>query len=485
MLAVSMLATLPARAQNISRTAAIADLQFLEAAVRARAPHDAAGADSFQRFVAGLESALRAVVETFNKRSGTMDAGLARSIAEDMVLSMPAAHHRLLVGSALQAVGDMHALVLRNPLASADSLYFPLPVVALGEKLYLMRQCPEYPPDLVGKEVESINGMPTADILRQLYRYAGADGGGTPFAEAFVRLNLIPLVTAYLSAPSIYTVRAGGQTIGAAAIRTVRAGVSQYPQAWRAPQAALRRGPNALHLFRKDSAALLVVSSFGKKDKKFFRRAFRAMRDAGSPALILDLRGNTGGSRRAAITLTKQLVDAPFGYSLVRPRGQKDFKRYLNRQGRMFYALGKVKYTLGGAMRNRSTPQGRAIRYRYKPVRNPFDGKLAVITDGLTASSSTMVTSWLKQHSKAVFVGSQAGGGYNGNWGGSFPRITLPKSGMVIQLPAYRLVLDEASSKRDGIVPDVLVRYTVEDVLTGLDADLEAAQHALAGDEER
>lgn len=388
------------------------------------------------------------------------------------------------MGAALQELGDGHALVLKNPLAHTDSFYFPLPVALVDGKIILLRQCPEYSADLVGKEVTRINGIPTADILSSLFQYTAADGGGTHFAEAFVRVNLIPFITLYFEGARFYTVSVAGNEIvplRVEAIRTVRAGVQRYPMLGLASGAALRRGDNALHLRAADSIAILVVTTFSKGDKAFFREAFSQMKDAGTHRLVLDLRGNTGGHRGAAVALTKHLVDTSFGYSLVKPRAQ-DVRRYLNRQGRMYYALGKVRYALGGAMRSRQTPQGRAIRYRYSPVGAPFGGKVAVITDGFTFSSSTMVTSWLKQHnSDAVFVGSQAGGGYNGNWGGSFPRITLPRSGMVVQMPAYRLVLDETSPKRDGIMPDVPVRYSVEDLLSNRDTALDAALGAVSG----
>ncbi len=68
---------------------------------------------------------------------------------------------------------------------------------------------------------------------------------------------------------------------------------------------------------------------------------------------------------------------------------------------------------------------GTIICYRYKPKKDRFDGQIYVLTDGYTASASTMVTSWLKQHSKALFIGQQPGGGYNGNNGG-FAEVTLP-----------------------------------------------------------
>lgn len=392
---------------------------------------------------------------------------------------LKAFHYRLAVGAALQEIGDGHLLVRENPLARQDSLFFPLPVALLDRKIVLLRQCPEYPADLVGKEITAINGMPTPDILFLLLSYAAADGQGQHFAEGLLRINLIPFITAFFGAPGEYRVEVEGQTLEVQPIRTIRAGEPRHPMRGLQGQAVLRRGDNALHLRLKDSTAILVVTSFSRKDKAFFRKAFSRMHGDGVSRLVVDLRGNTGGHRGAAVSLTKRLVDTSFGYSLVRPRGQ-NLRPFLNKQGRRLLTLARVKYGVGNFYRARQTPQGRSVRFRYKPMRSPYHGSIAVITDGLTFSSSTMVTSWLKQHSDAVFVGSQAGGGYNGNNGGSFPRLMLPRSGIMLQMPVYRLVLDETSPKRDGIVPDVPVRYTTDDVLNHRDAALEAALGALS-----
>ncbi|RZK33871.1 MAG: hypothetical protein EOO61_14550 [Hymenobacter sp.] len=92
-----------------------------------------------------------------------------------------------------------------------------------------------------------------------------------------------------------------------------------------------------------------------------------------------------------------------------------------------------------------------------------------------------MVTSWVKQYTTAIFIGSQAGGGYNGNNGGSFPLLTLPYSKMQLRFPVYRLILDETSSQRHGLVPDYLVDYTIEDVLANQDKEIEFVLARIAG----
>lgn len=213
------------------------------------------------------------------------------------------------------------------------------------------------------------------------------------------------------------------------------------------------------------------INSFSTSDKRFFASSLRYIKDENISNLILDLRGNTGGNRNVAISLGKHLVDTIFAYSILQPK--LNTKAYVNGKGKRFLLLSKLKYNIGNFFKGHRTEFGREFVYRFKPNREVYKGKLFVITDGLTASSSTMLTSWLKQHTDAQFIGKQAGGGYNGNNGGSFPVLTLPESKIEITFPAYRLILDHASRTNQGIIPDIEPRYTITDIVQNRDVEME------------
>ena len=83
-----------------------------------------------------------------------------------------------------------------------------------------------------------------------------------------------------------------------------------------------------------------------------------------------------------------------------------------------------------------------------------------------------MLTSWLKQHGNTTFVGEQAGGGYNGNNGGSFPILNLPASKVKINFPAYRLILDPASDNRKGVILNVQPPVNIKDIIQTRDVEM-------------
>ncbi|GAB2791872.1 hypothetical protein GCM10027275_40900 [Rhabdobacter roseus] len=358
--------------------------------------------------------------------------------------SLTAFQYLLLLGEALQKVGCVHTS-LNNPWANRPrpARYVPFPLVADQGKLYLQSLAGD---TIRHEEVVAINGVRAERLLTDLLKLRASDGGTQAFALEYFNRFASSLIATYLDYPTQYELQFNSRT-------------STHPAAEKVVPVLRPKGTYEIILARDDNTfsvldtlGVLRVSTFGKADAAFFRSVFSSIREKPLKYLVLDLRGNLGGNRKAAIVLTQQLVGTSFSYAILQPRLTP--ARYLNGRGKLYLGLSKIKYNLGDFYRSKRTPLGRTFTYRYKPDRNPYRGELFVLTDGFTASASTMVTSWLKQHTQARFIGQQASGGYNGNNGGSFPMLTLPKSKAEIRFPAYRLILDPRSDFRAGILPD-------------------------------
>ena len=263
-------------------------------------------------------------------------------------------------------------------------------------------------------------------------------------------------------------------------IRTANGLLEEFPAIKTLPvipadthEVLFRNGKNSFSTDGK--TGILELNEFVKSDKKFFRKVFAYIEQESLTGLVLDLRGNTGGNRKASVELTRYLVDTTFSYAILKPKLQT--RKYLDRHGKLLYFMGRIKYDGSHLFSTERTNLGKLYRYEYTPksAEERYNGKLIVLTDGLTASAATMTTSWLKQHSNALFAGTQAGGGYNGNNGGAFPMITLPGSGIRIKFPAYRLILDPISGNTKGLIPDFIVEQTIADLLNGKDTALQFA----------
>ncbi|MGV3638315.1 MAG: S41 family peptidase [Flavobacteriales bacterium] len=369
--------------------------------------------------------------------------------------------YSLWIEQAIHRICCVHTHIAKDPIAVKRSTYSFIP---MSTSLFQGRMiiADHADPTRVGEPVLSINGVKAEDIIRRYRSYKASDGRTDAFSKSYFRYASSVLIAEHLGHPDTFIVSTtkGEFTLpGSAAFHPTKA----------------RPIPNTIltndhvSLAHTSGVDLLTVGSFESGDRKLFRRIFAELRTRGSTHLVLDLRQNTGGDRHAAVALTSHLVDTTFSYAILRPKLKT--RRYLNGKGKRNELLSRLKYDIGNFHRAKRTALGKAFSYRYRPTReNHYHGRIHVITDGFTASSSTMVTSWLKQFTNATFVGGQAGGGYNGNNGGSFCQITLPRSGIGITFPAYRLILDPASVNDAGIKPDIEIDpdLPIEKILEGI-----------------
>ncbi|MEL6538263.1 MAG: S41 family peptidase, partial [Bacteroidota bacterium] len=113
----------------------------------------------------------------------------------------------------------------------------------------------------------------------------------------------------------------------------------------------------------------------------------------------------------------------------------------------------------------------------HKPQSPVFEGQLVVLTDGGTYSTATDVVSALHNNREAIFVGQETGGGYYGNTSALHVTALLPNSGLKIDIPMIRYTnpVDKPEWIGRGIIPDVPVVNTYQDVVAGRDAMLETA----------
>ena len=389
-----------------------------------------------------------------------------RSIRADS-LSYP--EYRFLLGRALFELGCVHTYVTKG--MAPDKIlpsFFPLSVIVEDDKL-IIKASPAEP--LSGKEISSINGIPAEKIAGEMSRFRGSDGGTEAFSLGYFNKVSPALLALYFGYPSSYLLSVGGRTM------EINSSPKNIPTSVRAVEGTViyHSGSNNFSVSQK--AAILQITSFSTSLKPFFAKCLNYCRDQKITNLILDFRGNTGGNRSAAISLSRRLIDTTFSYSILQPRLKTG--TYVDGKGKWFLFLSKLKYNVGSFYRSHRTSLGREFTYRYKPGKQVYKGKLYVITDGLTASSSTMVAAWLRKHTSAVFAGKQTGGGYNGNNGGAFPTLTLPKSKIQLSFPAYRLILDPHSDNAAGIKPDIETHYTAIDIAQNRDLEMEKIFQAL------
>jgi hypothetical protein len=198
-----------------------------------------------------------------------------------------------------------------------------------------------------------------------------------------------------------------------------------------------------------------------------------------APGLVIDLRGNGGGLDVGDVIL-ERLVDRDVRKSDLRRftryrRTPADLDPYLQTWDQSFrdwgeQAVGPDARGFYRLTRYDDDPGGDLIR----PRGARFRGQVVVITDAANSSATFGFAEAVKTNALATLVGETTGGSRRGINGGAFFFLTLPGSGIEIDIPLIGAF--PATPQPDaGIEPDAPVVTTAADIAAGRDPVREAA----------
>lgn len=227
--------------------------------------------------------------------------------------------------------------------------------------------------------------------------------------------------------------------------------------------------------FPQAGTAYVRVRSFQGDD--FYEKinaAFKTVHDKKANNLVLDLRGNGGGVDMFGAFLVAQFVDQPFRYfDRIHLRSiNPSFTNFLERTLQEL-RNGTVSDGAGGYLATTGLHPGVGVQ---QPGEIPFTGKTYVLTDGGTFSTAADVAALLRQLTKAVFIGEETGGGFEGNTSGTNAELLLPYSKLKVRIHLYEYWNKVSSKERGrGVIPDHSVPVRVADLVEGVDRALRLA----------
>lgn len=363
--------------------------------------------------------------------------------------------------------------------------WLPFDVKVLGSRAYIFRDYAKGGA-LAGQEIQAINGVPAARIVSTMLAAVSKDGdiqssrqrdAGNNFGETLI--TLLGLRAPYelvLAGPD------GGKThnvevTGLRHEELVRLSKALYPQD------QPRKDFAGLKFLDEGQIALMTYSLFGtnvEEGRDFMKQAFEAVQSKGSRVLILDVRENVGGEGELGEVLLSYLVDAPFRYydDVIVNKWQGNFTftaKYTDPPKDLAVPEGVAEPRADG--KAHITLAAEPLLGLQQPSKPTFTGRLYVLINGGSFSTTAEFLSVLDSHHRATFIGEESGGGYYGNTSGSAARIVLPNTKMVLYIPAmdgYLAVSGDHDAAR-GVIPDFIVKHTIEDLIAGVDKDFELA----------
>jgi hypothetical protein len=387
----------------------------------------------------------------------------------------------------LAEVGDGHASVdLDDQTAAtlAAAPLIPIRTVIEGDRMIIVSN--DTPNDTLlrpGMEVTSINGHTPSQILAVLLPKISRDGFIETGRRSRVGRALSNQFHLFVDQSPTYAISARD-----AAGRSVSVTLPGVTDAERAKNANEVNAPYRAAFARIDAPvenislrtvgnriAVLRVRGFGgERFPAELDSVVSAAVDAGTRAMILDLRGNGGGVDQFGALLVSKFRSSPFRYfdhihlTTIKP-SFATWKPSTFDETRD----GTVPDPRGGYLVTTRLHSGVGEQ---QPAAKPFLGPLVVLMDGATFSTAADVTAVLRSQGRATFIGEETGGAYEGNTSGLNAQIVLPASGFKskIQMYGYVNAVKPAASGR-GTIPDYVVPRTTSDLLRGVDAGLAKA----------
>jgi hypothetical protein len=352
---------------------------------------------------------------------------------------------------------------------------FPFDVEVLDGKVYVAR---EYLPEeqkLAGLEIRRINHVGIERILSTMLAATPGDGDSQtvrPWRIAHMEIFSFPRDLYSLlgiEAPfeiDFWDPKSGEERT--ANLRGVSGPDRRKIAAARYPQDK-RPESNATLRFLEDGkiAVLTVRAFFGKAENKplgdYFDSAFRQIHDQNSESLVIDVRNNGGGDDDLGKKLLSFLLDQPFKYydDLIFNARQFDFFRYAD--GAQPIPADMVEKRADGKFHD--------IKHSNLGIQQPsqphFGGKVIVLMNGGSFSTTCEFLSNLYDRKRATFVGEEAGGGYFGNTSGRAVLVILPgsKVGVRVPLRTYYLAVKDGDPSR-SILPDYEIKPSITDLLS-------------------
>lgn len=238
-------------------------------------------------------------------------------------------------------------------------------------------------------------------------------------------------------------------------------------------------------------ATLTIKSFFGWKEGKKrikvetkFKEVFRTLEEEDISQLIIDLRDNGGG--RVPWVFYAYFVDEPFLFAknadLIFTKTPSSYPyqklhpamKWIKRKWLHTWFPGSSKMSKVDSTRFEMTSLYMTKPYRAKTPK--FEGEVYILTNGGSFSAASDVAAMMKSSELAVLIGEESGGGYFGNTSMEKSYVTLPHSKLRLEIPLVRHQLNVDPEKNEfgrGVIPDHEVLPSVEDVVKGMDRQME------------
>ena len=365
----------------------------------------------------------------------------------------------------------------------ATAKIFPLRLFAEGDDLaVLFNDTPSDSTIQPGMTLLSINGRSVSQLRALLLPKISADG----FIETGKRRRLASgfatLYWMFVDQGSTYVVQARDaagrivtDTLEGVLGASIGTGANPVNRPMIAGLAKIDTTRGNITLDQVDGIHRLRIRAFANETfAASLDSVFRLLRERNADRLILDLRGNGGGVDQYGAALVSHFTDRPFRY-FDHIRLQTVAPSFATWLPRTFESVKR------GTEPSEGTFLVRDVLHpgvgEQQPSAEVFRGRLVVLIDGGSFSTTADVAAQLRSWGRATFVGEETAGAYEGNTSGLNADVILPTSKLKLRIMMYDYwnAVKKPASPGRGTIPDHVVTPTIADRLAGRDPVLARA----------
>ena len=345
-----------------------------------------------------------------------------------------------------------------------NNRFLPVSVKYLENKLYINEVLKQTNEIKKGDEILSINGLAINSITQQIFEHLSSDG--------FIRESKFRFTERYFSYYYQLYINHGNASFNLQ-IKNTSEKISQVilnGVLWKevesvqipsSPQSILALKHEDIYSYMKIGTFVESYLTGDNTDfEAFLEDSFFELKEKGVKNLVLDLRGNGGGSDNLGALLVSYFADKSFKY----------FERIEVTDS--YDGYGNVKNKDG---RNLMTShEGLSV---WAPQKDRFTGNVFVLIDGFSFSTCADVATVLHYNNWATFIGRETGGGYDGNTSGYSKTLQLSNSGIRVNLPMWMYTTANLghSFYGRGVIPDYPIKLTVSEFINEEDVALKEA----------